>query len=126
MRSIVLPEDAVAALHDHRRQQLELRLALGLGKAPDNALVFPAPGTDRLWIPDTFSSAWGDVDVGVTFHALRHTHASMLIAGGIPITEIAYRLGHASPATTLSIYAHMYERTDARAADAINAALGKR
>jgi integrase len=124
VRTVSLPDDAVAALQEHRRQQLEMRVALGLGKAPENALVFPAPGTDRLWIPDSFSSAWGDVGVGVTFHALRHTHASMLIAAGIPITEIAYRLGHASPATTLSIYAHMFERTDAKAAAAINAALG--
>jgi hypothetical protein len=32
----------------------------------------------------------------------------------------------ASPATTLSIYAHMFERTDAKAAAAINAALDRR
>jgi hypothetical protein len=59
--------------------------------------------------PDSFSAVWGDVGLGVTFHSLRHCHASMLIAQRVPITEIAKRLGHASPATTLSIYAHMFE-----------------
>jgi integrase len=118
----------VETLREHRRQQLEMRLALGLGKAPANALVFPAPGTERLWNPDVFSGLWKDVatelGLGVSFHALRHTHASMLIAKAVPITEIAHRLGHSSPAVTLSIYAHLYERDDSKAAAAINAALG--
>jgi integrase len=127
-RTIALPDIVVETLREHRRQQLEMRLALGLGKAPANALVFPAPGTERLWNPDVFSGLWKDVatelGLGVSFHALRHTHASMLIAKAVPITEIAHRLGHSSPAVTLSIYAHLYERDDSKAAAAINAALG--
>jgi len=47
----------------------------------------------------------------------------MLIAARVPITEIAKRLGHASPATTLSIYAHMFEHDDSNSAAAINAVL---
>jgi integrase len=126
-RTIALPDIVIDTLREHRRQQLEERLALGLGKAPADALVFPSPGTERLWNPDAFSAAWGDVlleiDLGVSFHALRHTHASQLIAAGVPITEIAHRLGHASPATTLSIYAHLFEKDNSKAAAAINAAL---
>jgi len=124
VRSISLPDIVVETLSEHRRQQLELRLALGLGKPPENALVFPAPGTERPWPPDSFSAEWGDRGFDVSFHGLRHTHASMLIAAGRPITEIAHRLGHASPATTLSIYAHMFEQDDSNSAAAINAALG--
>jgi integrase len=30
---------------------------------------------------------------GVTFHALRHTHASQLIASGIDVVRIAKRIG---------------------------------
>jgi integrase len=126
-RKIALPDIVVDTLREHRRQQLELRLALGLGKAPADALVFPSPGTERLWNPDAFSAAWNDVVVelglGIGFHNLRHTHASQLIHAGVPITEIANRLGHASPATTLSIYAHMFEKDDSKAAAAINVAL---
>jgi len=125
---IALPDVVVDTLREHRRQQLEMRIALGLGKAPQNALVFPSPGTEHPWNPDSFSAAWTDtaVEIGlnISFHGLRHTHASQLIAAKIPITEIAHRLGHASPATTLSIYAHMFEKDDSKAAAAINAALG--
>jgi integrase len=123
LRSIDLPDAVIEVLREHRRRQLEMRLALGLGKPADNALVFPFPGTERPWGPDSFSAAWGDLGLGVSFHGLRHTHASMLIAQKVPITEIAHRLGHASASTTLSIYAHMYEQDGSRAVAAINAAL---
>ena len=42
-RDVSLPEIVADALREHRRQQLELRMVLGLGKMPDDALVFPAP-----------------------------------------------------------------------------------
>lgn len=42
----------------------------------------------------------------VTLHSLRHTFASALIAKHAPPTEIAYLLGHSSPAVTMKIYAH--------------------
>ena len=61
----------------------------------------------------------------MTWHALRHTHASMLIAAGLPITVVSKRLGHASPAVTLSIYAHQFSGDDRQAADAIDRALGQ-
>lgn len=40
-RDIGLPDIVVDALRDHRRAQLELRIALGAGKLPLDALVFP-------------------------------------------------------------------------------------
>ena len=126
-RTIGLPDIVVETLREHRRQQLEMRLALGLGKPSEDALVFPAPGTERLWSPDVFSGLWKDVEtelgLGISFHSLRHTHASQLIAADVPITEIAHRLGHQSPSTTLSIYAHLFRKDDSKAAAAINAAL---
>jgi hypothetical protein len=39
-RTISLPPKAVEVLRDHRRRQLELRLALGQGKPELDALVF--------------------------------------------------------------------------------------
>jgi integrase len=125
-REIALPDIVVDTLREHRRQHLELRLALGLGKLSSDALVFSTPD-GRPLTPNTFSSTWArtatELGLGVSFHALRHTHASMLIAAGVPITEIAHRLGHGSPSVTLNTYAHLYEKDDSRAANAINAAL---
>jgi len=69
-------------------------------------------GAERIGMPE------------ITFHGLRHTHASQLIASGVDIVTISKRLGHAKPSVTLAIYAHMFHIDDSRAAAAINAALG--
>ena len=45
----------------------------------------------------------------VTFHSLRHSCASAMIAAGAPITEIKHRLGHASAAITLRVYSHFFK-----------------
>jgi integrase len=44
-----------------------------------------------------------------TFHDLRHSHASALIAQGWDIEEVSARLGHASVATTQRIYVHAFD-----------------
>jgi integrase len=59
----------------------------------------------------------------ITFHALRHTHASQLIDASVDVATISKRLRHASPNITLKICAHLFRSKDAKAADAINAAL---
>jgi len=61
----------------------------------------------------------------ITFHALRHTHASALIDAGVDIVTIAKRLGHSSPNITLGTYAHFFRQRDDKAAAAINDALAK-
>ena len=77
VREISLP-DIVEALREHRRQQREQRVALGLGKLDDSALLFPRLNGEPQ-SPRAFSKEWADVaaSIGlpVTFHALRHTHA---------------------------------------------------
>ena len=40
-------------------------------------------------------------------HQLRHYYASVMLAGGVSIKELAEYLGHSDPAFTLRIYAHM-------------------
>lgn len=40
------------------------------------------------------------------YHALRHFAASMMIAGGVPMPDVAKILGHASFDMTLQVYAH--------------------
>jgi integrase len=128
-RDVTLPGVAIDILRKHRQTQLEQRMAAGLGRPPADALVFPRPDGSHQ-SPHDFSSAWGVVarSIGlpdVTFHALRHTHVSQLIDAGVDIVVISRRLGHASPNITLGIYAHMFRKTDDKAAAAIDAALAK-
>ena len=47
---------------------------------------------------------------------LRHTHASQLIAAGVPLTVIQRRLGHESIKTTSDTYGHLAADADVAAA----------
>jgi integrase len=62
----------------------------------------------------------------VSFHSLRHTHASTLIAAGVDILAISRRLGHGRSSVTLDVYGHLVERHEDTAVAALDAALGSR
>jgi integrase len=48
----------------------------------------------------------------VRWHDLRHTFASLLIAGGANITFVSRQLGHTSSQITLGVYAHVLDREE--------------
>jgi integrase len=123
-RDITLPDVLVDALREHRKDQLELRMQLGAGRLPDDALLFAT--VDGLPLsPNAVSAAWADFCPEATFHSLRHTHASQLIDANVDIVTISKRLGHAKPDITLRIYAHLFQKNDGKAAAAINATLNR-
>jgi integrase len=122
-RTISLPASAVAVLRVHWRQQLELRMALGRGKPDSDALLFSNPDGSPL-SPDNLSRDWRRAcrSLGLPmamFHALRHTHASALIASGHDLVQVSRRLGHGSPVIALRTYGHLFGKVDSAAALAI-------
>jgi hypothetical protein len=124
---LALPANAVAALREHCRKLKETRLALGLGRPDDDTLLF-AEVDGSPTAPNRLTRRWQDACVSlglprVSFHALRHTHASALIASGLDVVLISRRLGHANPTVTLNVYGHLFKRDDRAAADAIEAAM---
>lgn len=46
------------------------------------------------------------------FHDLRHTFASLLVAEGLNIVYVSRQLGHATPAFTLNVYSHLFDRAE--------------
>ena len=123
-RTITLPLVTVEALREHRRTQLEERFALGLGR-PE--MVFTRYDGE-LVNPRNFSKEYRRIakaaGVDVTFHALRHTHASELLRKGVSIAAVSKRLGHSKISTTLNIYAHALPGEQDEAAALMDAALG--
>jgi integrase len=122
-RNLKLPSDAVEMLRAHKVQQMELRLTLGMGKLDARTLVF-SDVEGELLKPHTVSRAWQRAVVAkklpqVTFHSLRHSHASMLISKGVDILTISRRPGHSKAAITLDVYGHLIGGADEAAADAI-------
>ncbi len=126
-RTVSIPSSVVTGLRDHWREQQKQRLALGMGKARTEDLVFPR-WDGGPWPPDRLSSTWAKTVSTlklpkVTFHALRHTHASQLIAAGLDVVTVSRRIGHSNPTVTLTVYAHLFGNTDERAAAAVENAL---
>ncbi|MCA0329475.1 MAG: tyrosine-type recombinase/integrase [Actinobacteria bacterium] len=58
-------------------------------------------------------------------HDLRHSHASWLIAAGVPLPVIQRRLGHESIQTTVDVYGHLAPDALEIAAQAATLALGQ-
>ena len=48
----------------------------------------------------------------VSPHRLRHSAASVMLAQRVPLTVVAAQLGHANPAITASVYAHLVDDRD--------------
>jgi integrase len=125
-RTITLPPTSVAELKAHRKAALERRVALGIGKLAREDLVFET-WDGRVRSPRSVTKEWGRAmkaaGLKPTFHSLRHSHASALIAAGVDVMELSRRLGHGSPAITLRLYGHLWSKTDDRAAAAMEKVL---
>ena len=114
-------------LRGHKVQQMELRLAIGAGAIKPDTLVFSTIEGELLW-PRNVTKAWCRVRTArklppVPFHALRHTHASMLIRAGVDVLTVSRRLGHGKASVTLDVYGHMIGGADDAAAAAIEGVL---
>jgi integrase len=69
-------------------------------------------------------TAWSSAGLKrVTFHEARHAFASMLIACGANALAITSYMGHASVATTYSVYGHLMPGNEAEAAGLLDAYL---
>jgi integrase len=108
-RRISLPPLAVEYLKTHKIKEIEKRFRFGLGK-DNEAHVFTTEDC-RMRSPRMITSRFLQLvrrlGMGITFHGLRHTHVSQLLADGHPITTISRRAGHATVSITLDIYGHM-------------------
>jgi 2-methylisocitrate lyase-like PEP mutase family enzyme len=95
-----------------------------LGRRDGRVMLNEALGQARVicGATDKLSRDWGNV----VRDALRHSHESALIAAGVNIVTVSRRLGHGSPAITLTVYAHLFTNTDTTAATAIEAAMRPR
>jgi len=100
-RSISIPIFLADLLREQRR------------RLPDSEFVFTTEGGVPIRRSNFRSRTWkpalekAGLDVGLRFHDLRHTCASLLIEQGAHPKEIQARLGHSSITTTLDRYGHL-------------------
>ncbi len=113
IRDIVIPEFFVAELQKWRRAVQNEVAQLGLPWSEEEYVV-QLPGHK---IPDPHAFAKGVKEalqsLGlplVTFHDLRHTHATWMLESGVDLKTVSQRLGHSSITVTADIYSHVTRR----------------
>jgi integrase len=124
-RTIDLDPRTVAVLKTWRRHQLERHLSTGRRTDDEFVLTHPDGGSIH---PDLFSQSWSRLmeksDVRrIRLHDLRHTHASILLKAGVPVKVVSERLGHSSPAFTMTVYQHVLPGMQADAAASFSKAV---
>lgn len=120
-RVLSLDEGTVSLLRRHARRQAEHRAASGQGGDP--TYVFTRPDLEP-YTPDFITKHFGVLvrRTGlpvIRLHDLRHTHATLGLAAGIPAKVMADRLGHSSVLLSLDTYSHVSPVLDADAANLI-------
>jgi integrase len=65
-----------------------------------------------------------DLLPAIRLHDLRHTHATLLLAYGVPVKVGSERLGHANATLTPTVYQHVHPGMGRQAADRFAALLG--
>ena len=108
----------------YKQWQIERKLELG-DRWNNSDKIFTSDDGKPLH-PDTLSSWFAKFIKAhtnelptISIHSLRHTNATLQIAGGVPLTTVAKRLGHSNTVTTGRIYAHAIQSADAAAAETI-------
>lgn len=113
VRLLAVPAALMALLDETRKAQQEARDILGDRYRDHDLIVCNFDGTPQN--KDTPSKQWRKfADAhgypGVTFHNLRTTHATLLLANNIDAVAVAGRLGHSDATTTLRYYAGLVAR----------------
>lgn len=80
----------------------------------------------NVWNTNNVERAWRNIldYAGLPrkhFHALRHTHATQLLANHVPLIEVSRRLGHSKPSVTLDLYGHAVPGYDTQIPEKVQA-----
>ena len=81
--------------------------------------------TVTQFMPNVGREVKKQVYVGLNFHELRHTQATLLIGQGADIKTVQHRLGYASASLTMDISAHAMHSNDKAAAKLKAGVLGR-
>lgn len=115
-RIISIDNKTVLMLKQYRNRQRQIFVEVG---APVPSVVFATPTQTYMQIGNRQHALKTHLKAcnipRFTFHAFRHTHASLLLNAGISYKELQHRLGHANITMTLDIYSHLSKEKEKEA-----------
>ncbi len=108
LRDVILMPALAKLLRQHQRESRFHQ--------PDNYVFTTRVGTPLQWANLSARGLQPALKKAgiqpLRWHDLRHTFASLLIAGGANITFTSRQLGHSSSQITLGVYAHLLDREE--------------
>lgn len=119
VRANINRQGEVGETKNHRQRRIDLiaPVVALLREQPrrgvGDAFVFPSPVRANRPISswaanDALARLLGRAELpSVTFHALRHSCASLLLSLGVPVPVVSQILGHATATQTLGTYSHL-------------------
>jgi integrase len=128
-RTLRLGAETVATLREHRRRQLEERLAAGPRWHDLDYAFASATGTplDARNVTRTLHAALRRGGLRhQRFHDFRHAYATLMLEAGEELAIVSRTLGHADLSTTADVYAHLTPAMLERSAARMDAILGPR
>jgi integrase len=125
-RTVPLGRSIVLALRGHRARQATDRLLAGT-RWIETGLVF----TTRIGTPRDGPTVTRRLHAilesaelpQITFHDLRHSYASLMLAQGVPARVVMETLGHTDIRLTMNVYAHVPSELQRVATDRLDEAL---
>ena len=128
-RRILLPTHLVVAIVSYKAWQDQHKIKLGDLYQENNLVI--TNGLGKVYDTSNFTSRVfkqmlknAEVEQHFKFHDLRHTHATMLLMGGVNPKVVQERLGHSSIKMTLDTYGHLMPDMQSSAADALDKMFG--
>lgn len=128
IRKLPVDLSLIQTLKKYHQLQREMQIRLGV-KNKENLLFITPEGKvpSSTSANKTLKVALHQIEAEkvITFHGLRHTHASYLIYQGISIYVISKRLGHTNYNITLEVYSHVIQEMQEQEDQKILVAIGK-
>jgi integrase len=125
-RTVSLPGFVVHALRKHKKEQSERRLVVGSAWHDNDLVIERGDGlpTRTSSLSSRFADRMKKEGIKLTFHGLRHGHASLMLAAGVHLKVVSERLGHSTIGITADLYTHVADEVHEAAAASLDAFLG--
>ena len=122
-RPVALSGSLVAELRSHRTQQALDLLRKGIRQTGETLISCRPDGSELN--PEDLSRRFPEVvkRMGlprITFHELRHTHATQLLEAGVHMKITSERLGHSDIGITMNLYSHVVDGMQKEAVDLLD------
>lgn len=131
IRTVDIPEHVIKMLRAYKKRQREYRLQLGTYWEGDNYVFIQDNG--RMMDLSTPNNEFKKIIArynkdsdkekklpDITLHGLRHTCATLMIAGKVDIKTVSGMLGHADTSTTIDLYAHALQEQYKKASSVLD------